>query len=226
MGACRSQGEGSAARTAASYTESVRLAVYADLLYWQDGDTVSTSTAFVSWLGGLSDHVDEPHRVRSHPSRARSRGPQTRWQQHQVCASALLREPSPSRRSGSRDNALCDTLAAGTRPVRCSAAVRSTPLCRRVRTAGAVRPRTRGRRGTSGLPPVPRTPRQRLAATSSRDGRARSRIASQAPGPERRSCSGRSRDGRPLHEWPHTGTDDWRLLGATCRSRPTGRCAL
>ena len=51
--------EGSAARAAASYTESVRLAVYADLLYWQDDDTVSTSTAFVSWLGGLSDHVDE-----------------------------------------------------------------------------------------------------------------------------------------------------------------------
>lgn len=33
--------------------------MYADLVYWQDGDGVSTSTAFVSWLGGLSDHVDE-----------------------------------------------------------------------------------------------------------------------------------------------------------------------
>jgi glycosyltransferase involved in cell wall biosynthesis len=37
----------------------VRLAVYADLVYWQDGGGVSTSTAFISWLGGLSDHVDE-----------------------------------------------------------------------------------------------------------------------------------------------------------------------
>jgi glycosyltransferase involved in cell wall biosynthesis len=37
----------------------VRLAVYADLVYWQDGDGVSTFTAFVSWLSGLSAHVDE-----------------------------------------------------------------------------------------------------------------------------------------------------------------------
>ena len=40
------------------YTVSVRLAVYADLIYWQDSNGISTSTAFVSWLGGLSEYVD------------------------------------------------------------------------------------------------------------------------------------------------------------------------
>jgi glycosyltransferase involved in cell wall biosynthesis len=37
----------------------VRLGVYADLVYWQDDNGISTSTAFVSWLGKLSTHVDE-----------------------------------------------------------------------------------------------------------------------------------------------------------------------
>ena len=37
----------------------MRLAVYADLVYRQDDNGVSSSTAFVSWLSGLSTHVDE-----------------------------------------------------------------------------------------------------------------------------------------------------------------------
>ena len=37
----------------------MRLAVYADLVYRQDDNGVSSSTAFVSWLSGLSIHVDE-----------------------------------------------------------------------------------------------------------------------------------------------------------------------
>ncbi len=42
-----------------TYTDPVHLAVYADLVYWRDDQRISTATAFVSWLGGLSAHVDE-----------------------------------------------------------------------------------------------------------------------------------------------------------------------
>jgi glycosyltransferase involved in cell wall biosynthesis len=51
----------------------VRLAVYADLVYWKDADGVSSSTAFVSWLGGLSAHVDELVVLgRTHPQPGRA----------------------------------------------------------------------------------------------------------------------------------------------------------
>jgi glycosyltransferase involved in cell wall biosynthesis len=66
----------------------VRLAVYADLVYWQDGDMVSTSTAFVSWMSGLSDHVDELIVFgRTHPVPGRG--------DHELCGTNIRFVPLP-----------------------------------------------------------------------------------------------------------------------------------
>jgi len=57
----------------AFYTELVRLGVYADLLYRRDEGGVSTSTAFVLWLNGLGEQVDELILFgRTHPEAGRA----------------------------------------------------------------------------------------------------------------------------------------------------------
>jgi glycosyltransferase involved in cell wall biosynthesis len=62
--------------------------VYADLVYWQDGNGLSTSTAFVSWLSGLSEHVDELIVFgRTHPIPGRA--------DHELCGSKVRFVPLP-----------------------------------------------------------------------------------------------------------------------------------